>query len=746
MTNNLEDLYSQLPGTGEVPPPPRELFEQRRQLRGESYVPRTRHLRPDGFATYTNRLFLETSPYLLQHAHNPVNWFPWGDEAFELASQLDRPVLVSIGYATCHWCHVMEEESFEDLNIAEYLNKNFISVKVDREERPDLDSVYMNALHVMGVQGGWPLNVFLTPDRMPFYGGTYFAPRNHVHGIGFLSLLDRIKDAYQRDPDRVVLAGRQITEAVRGVLASAGSDSAPQEASLKLAETWYREHFDPVNGGLTGAPKFPSSLSVRLLLRQFHRSGDRELLAMADLTLRSMAAGGIYDQIGGGFHRYATDEHWQIPHFEKMLYDNALLAITYLEGYQVTGDHDLANVVREILLYLQRDMLAPGGGFYSATDADSLTSSGHREEGFFFTWTPEELVSCLGKERAEVVAAYYGIDTSGNFEGRSIPHRQKTRAEVARQLRLTEEEVRSLLEESRQVLYLTRSQRPLPLRDEKILASWNGLAVSAFARAGLILNDPSAVSIASKTAGFLLDDMVIDDRLVHSHQEGEAKGEGFLDDYAFLIAGLIDLFEATGEARWLGNALKLTAIVEDEFSDQAGGGYFMTGTHHEELIAREKPAQDGVVPSGNSVMAMNLLRLHALTERSCYLEEAERALASFSAMLSSAPMAYSEMLLALDFLLDQPPQIVIVTPQGNQQAAHGFLEKFRSHYLPNRMLAVISEGEELERASAVVPLLREMKAEKDRAVAYLCEERTCRLSTSDPEEFGRQLREKQPRR
>ena len=751
MQDHLEEMYAELPGTEELPAPPRELFEDMRRRRGADYRPRTRHLHGDGSARYTNRLFLETSPYLLQHAHNPVNWFPWGEEAFEQARRLGRPVLVSIGYATCHWCHVMEEESFEDEEVARFLNANFIAVKVDREERPDVDSVYMSALHAMGTQGGWPLNMFLTPDRRPFYGGTYLPPRDHGRGIGFLSLLMRLKEAYRSDPERVALAGRQLTEAVRGMLAPAGGGTPPQQASLERAQESYRERFDPVNGGLAGAPKFPSSLPVRLLLRRHRVTGDRGLLAMAELTLRRMAAGGIYDQVGGGFHRYATDEGWLVPHFEKMLYDNALLAVTYLEGYQATGDPALAGVVREILHYLQRDMAAPGGGFYAATDADSLTEVGEREEGCFFTWTPQELGEVLGSERAELVALYFGVSPAGNFEGRSIAHREGSLAEVATLLKsrdpgddasreLSEARLRQMVEESRELLYQARRRRPLPIRDEKILASWNGLAVSAFARAGLVLDEGGALDQARRTARFVLEGMLSGGRLAHSFQEGEARGEGFLDDYAFFIAGLVDLFEASGEVCWLTSARELAKVVQGEFADQVSGGYFMTGARHEELIAREKPAHDGAVPSGNSVMIMNLLRLHALTGVAGYMDQAERALAAFAATLSSAPTTVPEMLLALDFLLDAPKQIVIVAPQGNRQAAQGLLGELRPLFLPNRILVTVCEGEELERASAAIPLLKGKKTEGNQAVAYLCEGRTCRRPTSDPEEFGRQLK------
>ncbi|HJV64125.1 MAG TPA: thioredoxin domain-containing protein [Geomonas sp.] len=740
MERSLEDIYAVLPGSTAVPPPPLPRFEEVRHRLGNGYRPRTRHLGADGFAKYTNRLFLETSPYLLQHAHNPVNWFAWGDEAFELARRLDRPLLVSIGYATCHWCHVMEEESFEDEEIARFLNENFIAVKVDREERPDLDSVYMTAVHAMGMQGGWPLNVFLTPDRRPFYGGTYFPPFDHSRGIGFLSLLQRLVEAYRKDPHRVDQAGQQLTQAVRAMLAPERGAAALSRPLLGKAVSSLRQGFDRDNGGMQGAPKFPSSLPLRLLMRQAHRENDRELASMAAITLRQMAAGGIYDQIGGGFHRYAVDERWQVPHFEKMLYDNALLAVSYLEGYQLLGGPDLAAVARQILRYLQRDLAAPGGAFYAATDADSLSEDGKREEGYFFSWTQQELTAALGRERSELVASFYGVTGTGNFEGRNILHRATSVPELARRTNLAEERVRSVLEESRELLYQVRSRRPAPVRDEKILCAWNGLAISAFARGGLVLDDAGALGQAEKAASFILNEMMRQGRLAHSHQGGEACGEAFLDDYAFLIAGLVDLFEVTGEPEWLEQSLKLAGIVEEEFQDRQGGGYFLTGARHEELIAREKPAYDGVVPSGNSVMIMNLLRLHALTERQSCLEQAQRALEAFSSQLNSTPAASSEMLLALDFLLDVERQLIVVAPRNNREAARGLLNEFNRAFVPNRTLAVVCEGEELERAGALVPLLEGKKADGDRAVAYLCENRSCNLPTSDPQEFRRQLR------
>ena len=422
----MEQLPSYIPppGVSRVDPELMDRFARALRMRGEGYRPRTRHLGPNGWAKYTNRLFLETSPYLLQHAHNPVDWYPWGDEAFEQARRLRRPVFVSIGYSTCHWCHVMEEESFEDEEIARFLNENFIAVKVDREERPDVDAIYMKAVQGFSGTGGWPLNVWLTPERKPFFGGTYFPPRvgRFGKGSGFLEILQALSDSYISMASEVEEICGKATAFIRQALSPEGGDDLPTAEALTVAARFYLDHFDPVNGGMAAVPKFPSQLPVRFLLRFHRRTGDGSYLDMARRTLEAMAAGGICDHVGGGFHRYSTDEKWLIPHFEKMLYDNALLVTAYLEGYQATGRKDFARVARETLRFIERDMTAPGGAFYSATDADSPGEGGRREEGTFFTWTPAEIEAALGPERARIVARYYGVTEGGNFEGRSILH------------------------------------------------------------------------------------------------------------------------------------------------------------------------------------------------------------------------------------------------------------------------------------------------------------------------------------
>jgi uncharacterized protein YyaL (SSP411 family) len=711
--------------------------------REPSYRPRTRHLRPDGSPKYTNRLFLQASPYLLQHAHNPVNWYPWGEEAFETARKLGRPVFLSVGYSTCHWCHVMEEESFEDEEIARYLNENYIAIKVDREERPDIDAVYMGVVRTLTGGGGWPMNVWLTPDRKPFYGGTYFPARDGDRGarLGLLTLLQALRKLYDQQPDRISESATRIAEQVRADLAPVSAAQAlPDEALLRRAVADFRERFDATNGGLSGAPKFPSGLPVRLVLDYQRRFGDRQALDMAVLTLEKMAADGIYDHIGGGFHRYATDAEWRVPHFEKTLYDNALLTVAYLDGYQATGREDFARVARETLQYIARDMTSPDGAFYSASDADSPAPNGHPEEGWFFTWTPDEIETVLGKDRARVVTAYYGVRFEGKLDGRNVLYVPRPVADVAEALGLPQDRVRAVLQESRGLLYAARAKRPAPPRDEKIVTAWNGLMISALGRASLVLGEDGYAGQAERAAHFILTHMQKDGRLLRSYRDGRPGPEGYLDDYAFLIAGLIDLYEATGDLRWLRHAIALDAVLEKNYEDKERGGFFMTGHDQEALLAREKPAFDGAEPSGNSVQTLNLLRLHELTTEDRYRQRAERTLRAFGERLSRAPEAHSEMLRALDFRLDTPKEIVIVTP-SHRREAEPFLARLRKTFLPNRVLTIVTEGDDLATAAKLVPLVEGKVAGGGKTTAYVCEERLCRLPTSDPEVFAQQIRQ-----
>ncbi len=734
-----------LPGAPPFDPKLISALDAAWKSRDPGYKPRTRHLLPDGSPRYTNRLFLESSPYLLQHAHNPVNWFPWGAEAFEAAKRLGRPIFLSVGYSTCHWCHVMEEESFEDEEIARYLNENYISIKVDREERPDVDVIYMTAVQLITGSGGWPMSVWLTPDRKPFYGGTYFPARDGERGTstGFLTIIRKLKEVYVARAGQVATNSSALTDAVVAQLSKMPRGTElPGANVLKSAAKSYADRFDDTQGGLRGRPKFPSSLPVRLLLRYHRRTGDEQSLRMATLTLDKMAAGGMYDQVGGGFHRYSTDDRWLVPHFEKMLYDNALLTLAYLEGYQATGKGEYVRVAREILRYADRDMGAPEGGFYSATDADSPTPSGHREEGWFFTWTPSELEAVLGKDRARMVAAYYGVTAASNFEGRNILHVPRSVDETARELKMPATRLTSVLGESRELLYRARARRPPPHRDEKILAAWNGLMISAFARGALVLGDSAYARRAERTAEFVLTRMSEDGRLKRSFRGGRARIEAYLDDYAFMIAGLLDLYEATGKPRWLREAIALDAALEKHYEDPAGG-YFMTADDHEKLLAREKPSYDGAEPSGNSVQALNLLRLSELTTQDRHRERADHLLRAFGMRLTESPTSLSELLLAVDFRLDVPKEVVIVTPRSRADA-EPFLARLRTAFLPNRVLAVAVAGADQKDQEKLVSLLQDKVPQSGKATAYVCEGGICKLPTTDPAVFARQIRETRP--
>jgi uncharacterized protein YyaL (SSP411 family) len=743
------------------------------RAKGPAYVPRTRHKDPDGAPTYTNRLVLESSPYLLQHAHNPVDWFPWGDEAFETARRLGRPVLLSIGYSTCHWCHVMEEESFEDDEIAQTINDKYIAIKVDREERPDVDAIYMSAVQSLTGGGGWPMTMWLTPERKPFFGGTYFPARDGDRGTrnGFLGTLKKLRIAYDEEPTRILASADKLAAGIREHLSegstSATGASASSAANLPSAETldaaaaFYRSRFDATYGGMRGAPKFPSTLPTRFLLRdQRRRAGSpegRESLRMATVTLERMSAGGMHDHVGGGFHRYSTDERWLVPHFEKMLYDNALLGMAYLEGWQVTHRADFADVVKDLLAYVARDMTSPDGAFYSATDADSLDPRGRREEGWFFTWTPAELEGVLGMQNARIVGAYYGVTKEGNLDGRSVLHASRAGADVARELGIGEDALHTALHDARAPLLAARARRPPPLRDEKVLTAWNGLMISAHARAALAFGDATYAARAERAADFLLRTLSNgrDGRLLRSYKDGIAKVDAYLDDHAFLIAALLDLHEATGRQRWLEEAVRLDGIVEAHFEDKAAGGFFLVADDHEKLLAREKPSYDGAEPSGSSVETLNLLRLYELTTREPYRVRAERAFAAIAPVVRASPASLNELLLAIDFATDVPKEIVIVTPHtvpadagsaadqhsaaDARSAAEPFLAKLRERYLPNRVLVVVSEGDALAALERIVPLVGGKTAQHGRATAYVCERRTCELPTTDPDVFAAQI-------
>jgi uncharacterized protein YyaL (SSP411 family) len=584
------------------------------------------------------------------------------------------------------------------------------------------------------------MTVWMMPDRKPFFGGTYYPARDGDRGghVGFLTLLKKIKESYDQRRSLITQSGAQVTEAVQRILKADSDGSLPGDAIFQTAVDAYKERFDAVDGGLGGAPKFPSTLPVRLLFRFERRNPDADLSDMARLTLDKMADGGMYDHVGGGFHRYATDAQWLVPHFEKMLYDNALLAVDYLEAYQVFGHERFRRIAEETLQYVQRDMTDPNGGFYSATDADSLTPANEMEEGYFFTWTPTELESVLGKDLAGTVGRYYEVGGTPNFEGRFILHRKTPSAQVARELNISEKELSAAIEKSNPLLRAAREQRPLPLRDEKILTAWNGLMISAFARAGFTLNSSDYIAPATHAADFILKNMVNDGRLYRSFKDGQARHPAYLDDYAYFIASLLDLYEATHDIRWFAHACELEGILAEHYEDREGG-FFMTADDHEALIAREKPAVDGALPSGNAVAALNLLRMGALTADSDYTNRAEKALAAFSKSLASNPTAFAGLLTALDFLHSQPREIIIALPGNDQAAATPFLDILRSHHLPGKVLIVVGENHGRESLGKISPVVRNRRAKDGKATAYVCQNHTCRMPTTDPEEFARLL-------
>ncbi len=721
----------------------RELQAARAGL-GPQYRPLTRHSSQGGVPLYTNRLIRESSPYLLQHAHNPVNWFPWSEEAFERARQEGKPVFLSVGYSTCHWCHVMERESFEDEEIATYLNRHFIAIKVDREERPDIDAVYMTVVQMLTGRGGWPMTVVMTPDKKPFFAGTYFPPRQGVRGnrAGLTEVLPELLRLYMQRPERVFEQARALSERLEQASASPAGVGVSSDEVIVRAVQDLAAAFDPKAGGFGRAPKFPQPARLLLLMRYAKRTKDPGALAMVDRTLAHMAKGGIYDQIGGGFHRYSTDAQWLVPHFEKMLYDNALLAVVYLEAWQLTKEPEHRRVARETLDYVIGEMTAPQGGFFSASDADSPVPGGHHEEGWFFTWTPAELEEVLDGPSARMLSLAYGVTERGNFEGRNILNRRMSDLAVAKKLGLSAAETRETLAAARDKLYEARGKRPPPLVDRKVIAAWNGLMISALARGGDILNHPPYLAAAARSASFVLEEMRgADGALVRTHKDGRPGPSAFLDDYAFMVAACLDLYEASGRLYWLEQALSLQHFQDAHFAD-GEHGYFMTTEQHEALLVRQKPLVDGAVPSGNSISALNLLRLAELTGDTDWQRRAEGVFAAFAPGLQQAPLGAPHALVALDYYLDVPLEVALLFPDPSQ-AAEPLSDVLRGTFLPNRVLATLSDAQ-AARQQSTVPWLTGKRSLRGAPTAYVCERGRCELPTSDPKVFARQLGQPRP--
>ncbi|HSS19444.1 MAG TPA: thioredoxin domain-containing protein [Pyrinomonadaceae bacterium] len=680
---------------------------------------------------FTNRLINETSPYLLQHAHNPVDWHPWGPEALDTARREEKPILLSIGYSACHWCHVMEHESFENEAIAKLMNDNFVNIKVDREERPDLDHIYMSAVQMMTHHGGWPMTVFLTPAGVPFYAGTYFPPEDRYNMPGFPRVLISIADAYRERHDDIQETAASVLSELKRAAGAAESNELLTNALLDSAYKGIVKNYDSTNAGFGGAPKFPPAMSLEFLLRDFYRTGKQEGLEMVQQTCWKMAHGGIYDQLGGGFHRYSTDARWLVPHFEKMLYDNALLSRLYLHYYQVSRDETARLVVEGILDYVVREMTDPAGGFYSTQDADS-----EGVEGKFFVWSLAEIQALLDKKSAALFANYYNVTTEGNFEGQNILNVTEDLSDVAASAELTVEELYDSLAQSRQILFAAREQRTKPGRDEKVLTAWNGLMLASFAEAAAILDRADYLKVATANAEFLLANLRCDGLLLRTYKDGHAKLNGYLEDYAFLIEGLLTLFEVSGEVRWLEEALSLTATMIDEFWDEEEGGFFFTGRSHEDLIVRSKDFFDNATPSGNSVAAEVLLRLGLLSDNKDYQRRAVSILRLMATGLQRYPSGFGRLLGALDFHLGKPKEIVLIgeADRDDTRALHREIWK---HYLPNKVVAQ-SFAEEPP-AAEILPLLRERKGLDGKATTYVCEDFVCKTPTTEPNELALQL-------
>ena len=684
-----------------------------------------------GQSQHTNALINETSPYLLQHAHNPVDWHAWSEETLAKARAENKPILLSIGYSACHWCHVMEHESFENEAIAKLMNENFVNIKVDREERPDLDQIYMNAVQMMTGHGGWPMTMFLTPDGVPFYGGTYFPPEDRYNMAGFPRVLLSVAEAYRSQPDQVANTAASMLGELRRV---GLVESSREMLTTEILDSAYRRmaaNYDRAHGGFGGAPKFPPSMTLEFFLHVYHLRHSSDAREMVQHTCRQMAEGGMYDQLGGGFHRYSVDAQWLVPHFEKMLYDNALLSRLYLHVFQLTKDDFARRIAQETLDYVVREMTDPVGGFYSSQDADS-----EGVEGKFFVWSREEIIDALGEDDGKLFCEYFDVTERGNFEGMNILHVPSSREDTARRLDVSVEKLSKVIDEGRRKLFDIRERRVKPGRDEKVLTAWNGLMLGSFAEGAAILNRTDYQQVAEANASFLLDQMQDGNLLLRTYKDGKAKLNGYLEDYACFIDGLISLYESTGKLRWLQAAVSLADKMIEQFWDEDAGGFYFTGKAHEELIVRSKEFLDNATPSGNSIAVLSLLRLSLLTGNQDYHRRATDVLRLMANQIRRYPSAFGFALCTLDFYLDSPLEIAIVGAASDSRLDE-LVRTVWQTYLPNRVVALGTESH--PEAAALVPLLRERNTLNDQPTAFVCETYTCQTPVHSPGELVKQL-------
>lgn len=684
-----------------------------------------------------NKLIFEKSPYLLQHAYNPVHWFPWGDEAFEKARRENKPIFLSIGYSTCHWCHVMEEESFDDSEVARLMNEVFVSIKADREERPDIDSIYMAVCQMLTGSGGWPLTILMTPDKKPFFAGTYFPKESRYGRIGMLELVPQIQEVWSKHYDEVVDSVNQITKALQKVSIDV-SGKEINETALKATYIQLSQSFDEDYSGFSTAPKFPSSHSLYFLLRYWRRGNNKRTLEIVERTLQAMRYGGVYDHIGFGFHRYATDREWLIPHFEKMLYDQAMIAMAYIEAYQATKKEEFGNTAREIFTYVLRDMTAPDGGFYSAEDADS-----EGEEGKFYLWTEEEIKQSLSREEAEFAIQIFNVEKDGNFSeeitghkiGKNILHFSKSLKEIALALNREEQDVRRSLEEVRKKLFEVREKRIHPYKDDKILTDWNGLMIVALAKGAQVFDEQRYAEAAQCAGDFILNTMQREDgRLLHRYREGEAAVLANVNDYAFLIWGLIELYESTFEVRYLKNAIDLSNDLIKHFWDEKEGGFYFTADDSEELLIRWKDVYDGALPSGNSVAALNFIRLARMTGNPKFQETALQIVKTFSRRVLQSLISYTQFMSAVDFLIGPSYEIVIV---GDSKADDTtvMLKALREQFIPNKVVLFRPADVKLPEITTLTAFTSNLIGIEGKATAYVCQDYACKLPTIDSEDM-----------
>ncbi len=694
-----------------------------------------------------NKLINEKSPYLIQHAYNPVEWYPWGDEAFQKARDEDKPIFLSIGYSTCYWCHVMEREVFENEHIAKEMNKLFVNIKVDREERPDVDRVYMSALQAMTGSGGWPMSMFLTSDLKPFYGATYVPPTSKYGLPGFEDLIHQLAVGWKTRRDEVNESGENILKHIREASQNIAAASELNNEMLLKGAQQFKNGFDDEYGGFGESPKFPRPPGINFLLRAYYRFDDSESLQMVIRTLLQMAKGGLYDHLGGGFHRYSVDRYWRVPHFEKMLYDQAQLAVNYLEAYQVTGDKYFGDITRDVLGYVSRVMTHPEGGFFSAEDAESVIDPAEpheKEEGAFYVWSKSEIDTLLGED-AEIFNYFYGVNAHGNAPQGSDPHsvfveknilyKAHSLSETSNKFERSTDQINEILEDCRKSLFIAREKRPLPHKDDKILTSWNGLMISAFAKAYAVFNEPAQLEKAQKAADFILGNLYnsTEKKLLHRWRDGEAKIDATLEDFSFFSQGLIDLYEASFDEKYLKHAVELSEIMINDFYDETEGGFFDTSGKDTSILVRTKEDYDSAEPTGNSVAINNLLRLSALTDNTAWYDMAYKSVLAFSGKLERMPYAMPQILVALDSLLHKPKQIIIAG--GNDETAYRMLREVQNRFMPDKVVVKIDPAD----AADSITFASKIVQSSPETTAYVCENFACKLPVKTPGELAKLL-------